>query len=324
MPRNPVNDQDRDRHSKTGRTDTDKREGGGAHAWGKAGDVGNGNNSVEEGVGGAFLDRVTAAASSGYFKASDATNKLFYVGVTAGLRANQQEGLVCGIWAANTVGESEAVDATDATGDFTSFVRDLEATNPRDNNYANVDGFLSTHSIELDHHSACVFVGKESDAVPTTLLNEGALATGTTIINVGVVTKFELEHLIKSYNVKPWMDKASFDEALASTPSPVVALPSKTTTTAVAEAEGSVDEIDTTTTTTTAAATEEEEEGETKTAATLSRSSSTGAEDTIAPTYTMSMAAKPKETAVPDVHDMVRYFIFLCNCFVILFYCLLI
>jgi hypothetical protein len=192
-----------------------------AYAWGKPGESVETNNAVDQGVGGQFLSRLEKTAKEGFFQYSDVTDKLFYVGVTAGLRANQQEGLVCGIWAANTVGESMAVDATNATGDFLAFCKDLESTDPRGNNYANVDGFLTTHSIDLDHHAACVFVAKESDAVPTTLIREGALATGTVVIEVGVLTRLELEHVIASYNQQPWDDKAGFDAAVASTPAPV-------------------------------------------------------------------------------------------------------
>jgi hypothetical protein len=161
-------------------------------------------------------------AKQGIFKAKDTKSKLFYVGVTAGLRANQQE-IVCGIWAANTVGDSEALDATNVEGDFSSFCRVLDATDPRGNNYANVDGFLASNSIDLNHHAACLFIGKETDAVPTTLLREGALATGTTVIEVGVVTKAQLQHIIAAYNVKPWNTKEEFDAAVAAAPVEAVA-----------------------------------------------------------------------------------------------------
>ena len=261
MPKTNPNNHNNDRHSKSGRTDNDKRDGGGAFAWGRATDGEGGASSPIDGEGGAFLGRLEAVANQGYFKASNITDKLFFIGVTAGLRANQQE-LVCGVWAANTIGDSSAVDATNAHGDFVAFKNALNATAPQTNNYANVDGFLSTHDITLDHHAACVFIGAESDDVPTTLLREGALATGTTVINVGVVTRAQLEHLISSYNQQPWSDKAGFDAVVASTPERAIALPSVTTTSAVAEADAVVVE-------------EEEEEGETKTAPAAARTPTT-------------------------------------------------
>ena len=223
MPKKQINDHGKDRHqSKSGRSDTDKRDGGGAFAWGKPTDDSAASEAVEAGVGGNFLGRLESLAKQGIFKAKDTKSKLFYVGVTAGLRANQQE-IVCGIWAANTVGDSEALDATNVEGDFSSFCRDLDATDPRGNNYANVDGFLASNSIDLNHHAACLFIGKETDAVPTTLLREGALATGTTVIEVGVVTKAQLQHIIAAYNVKPWNTKEEFDAAVAAAPVEAVA-----------------------------------------------------------------------------------------------------
>ena len=236
MPRQNQNHHDHDRQSKSGRTDNDKRQGGGAYSWGKATDGGESQPApVSKGEGGAFLDRLETKAKTGYFKATNVTDQLFYIGVTAGLRANQQE-LVCGVWAANTVGDSLALDATNATKDFTSFKNDLDGTDCRGNNYANVDGFIATHAIDLDHHAACIFIGSESKDVPLTLLREGALATGCSVIDVGVMTKDQLEHVIASYNKQPFTTKSDFDNAVAATPVAAVALPSVTTTSAVAEA----------------------------------------------------------------------------------------
>jgi hypothetical protein len=218
MPKKQVNDHGKDRHqSKSGRSDTDKRDGGGAFAWGKPTDESSSSEAVEAGVGGNFLGRLESLAKQGIFKAKDTKSKLFYVGVTAGIRANQQE-IVCGIWAANTVGDSKALDATNVEGDFSSFCRDLDATDPRGTNYANLDGFLASKSIDLSHHAACLFIGKETEAVPTTLLREGALATGTTVIEVGVMTKAQLNHTIAAYNAKPWNTKEEFDAAVAAAP----------------------------------------------------------------------------------------------------------
>jgi hypothetical protein len=164
-------------------------------------------------AGGAFQARLEGRAGD-YFEAQDTSSPLFIAGVTAGLRAKEQE-LVTGVFAANAVGESGAVDAGNTEdGDFAAFT----AAVPSDNNFAELEGFLSARSIDLDHGPACVILARESDDVPTTLLREGVLATDCAVIDAGVLTRIQLEHVVKTYNDAPWTTKEGFDDAVKGAP----------------------------------------------------------------------------------------------------------
>ena len=47
--------------------------------------------------------------------------------------------------------------------------------------------------------------------MPTTLLREGVLATDSAVIDAGVLTRSQLEHVVKCYNDAPWTTKDGFD-----------------------------------------------------------------------------------------------------------------
>jgi hypothetical protein len=123
---------------------------------------------------------------------------------------------VTGVFAANAVGESGAVDTGSAeeAGDFAAFVAGV----PSGNNFAELEGFLSARGIDLDHGPACVILARESEDVPTTLLREGALATDCAVVDAGILSRAQLEYVVKSYNDAPWTTKEGFDAAVAAAP----------------------------------------------------------------------------------------------------------
>lgn len=207
----------KDRHvSGTGRSDSDKRGGGGNFAWGKPGDEeapASMDTADPNNAGGAFQARIEARAGD-YFAKKDISSSLFVAGVTAGLRSKEQE-LVTGLFAANGVGDSTAVDtgSDDSTDDFASFCAGV----PSKNRFAELESFLTTRSINTEQ-VGCVILARESEDVPVTLLREGALVTGSAVIDAGVLTVTELKHVVKSYNGKPWTTKDEFDAIVASAP----------------------------------------------------------------------------------------------------------
>lgn len=210
---------EKDRKSGTGRTDRDKKSGAGAFSWGKS-DGGDDNKSSPMSLndpnnsGGAFSMSLENRCKHNYIAKEDLTNPLFYEGVICAFRA-RSGGYTTGAWVATTVSNTVSFDSDGTPLANTSFDKDFRKASPVSSAFSNVEGFMAKEAIGP---VGTVIVSSENESCTTRKFIEAAIASGTQVLDVGVLTKSQMANVVKAYNEKPWTEKSDFDEVVASAP----------------------------------------------------------------------------------------------------------
>lgn len=211
---------EKDRASGTGRNDRDKKSGAGAFSWGKS--DGSGDNKASpmskndpNNAGGAFALGLEKRSRHNYISMEDLTNPLFYEGVICAFRA-RGGGYTTGAWVATTVSNTVSFDSDGTPLNNTSFDKDFRNASPISEGFSNIEGFMAKETI--GPAMGTVIVAAESENCTTRKFIEAAIASGTHVLDVGVLTKAEIAHVVKSYNEKAWTDKSEFDKVVASAP----------------------------------------------------------------------------------------------------------
>ena len=213
---------EKDRASGTGRNDRDKKSGAGAFSWGKS-DGGDDNKASPmspndpNNAGGAFSLALEKRSKHNYFAKADLTNPLFYEGVLCAFRA--RKGKATGGWVATTVSNTASFDSDGSPLKDTAFDRDFRNACPVSDSFSNVEGFLAKEAIG---QTGTVIVAAENENCTTRKFIEAAVATGANVLDVGVLTKSQLAHVVEAYNQSPWTEKSDFDRVVSEAPEVVM------------------------------------------------------------------------------------------------------